>query len=130
MIDLGQWLIAHGKTKRVAGLWDCCAMPAQWCMDNGYPDPMAYWRGLYATEDEGDEWIAKAGGLTELFVKGMASVGISTTAIASPGVIGTLKVGDDEAGAIYTGKRWALVANRGIAFVSFTSDDVVQMWAV
>lgn len=129
MKKLGPWLVANNR-RRCSGIWDCCAAPAAWAIDNGHADPMQEWRGEYASEDEGEEFIAKAGGLIELFDKGMNSAGIAETSDVKEGNIGILQIGEHEAGAIYTGKRWALVTDRGWLFVSMDNECVLKMWAV
>jgi len=106
-------------------------MPAQWAIDNGWPDPMAHWRGAYGTEEGALALIRDAGGLTELFRCGMASAGITERrGDLQPGDIGVLVVGEHEAGAIFTGRRWAMVAQRGLAVASVENEAVSAAWSV
>lgn len=129
-MDLGEFLILNGRRRREAGAHDCCTFPAAWAMANGWNDPMAAWRGVYSTESEAAEVIEAAGGLAVLFACGMTSVGIGERHEAPmPGDIGVILVGQ-EAGAIFTGKRWAFVADRGLAFGSVESEAVVGLWAI
>jgi len=130
-IDLGAWLSAQGNRRREPGIWDCCAMPAQWAIDNGWPDPMAHWRGAYDTEEGALALISNAGGLTELFRCGMASAGIpERRGDVQAGDIGVLIAGDIQTGAIFTGKRWAMVASRGLAVASVEDEAVSAAWSV
>lgn len=131
MIDLGAWMLANGKHRREPGIWDCCAMPAQWALDNGWPDPMAHWRGAYDTEKGALDLIRDAGGLTELFRCGMASAGIpERTGCLETGDIGVITISGHEAGAIFTGNRWAFVAERGIGCASLHPDFIVAVWGI
>jgi len=106
-------------------------MPAQWAIDNGLSDPMANWRGAYDTEESALALIEEAGGLAQLFRIGMESAGIPERhGGLQIGDIGVLLVGDQEAGAIFTGKRWALVAARGLAVASVEIEAVSAAWSV
>lgn len=106
-------------------------MPAQWAIDNGLPDPMAQWRGAYHTEEGALALIEGAGGLVQLFRCGMQSANIpERRGDLEIGDIGVLLVGDQEAGAIFTGKRWAFVANRGLAVASVEIEAVSAAWSV
>lgn len=131
MTDLGAFLIAQGGKRRKAGVHDCCTFPAEWAIDNDWPDPMADWRGAYDTEEDAEILIERAGGLADLFAAGMATAGIPR-ADGDPeaGDIGVLRCGDHHAGAIFAGKRWALVANRGLAIASVEPEMVVAIWRV
>jgi len=106
-------------------------MPAQWAIDNGWPDPMAHWRGAYDTEEGALALIRDAGGLAELFRCGMASAGIQERwGDVQAGDIGVLIAGDIQTGAIFTGKRWAMVASRGLAVASVEDEAVSAAWSV
>lgn len=131
MMDLGEFLAQAGRRRRSAGEWDCCAFPAAWAIANGYPDPMAHWRGAYETESEALDLISDAGGLVALFDCGMASAGISRReGEPQAGDIGVIKIGDLEAGAIFTGRRWALVAERGVGMASVAPEAVAAVWSI
>lgn len=130
MAHLGEWLREHNDRPRVAGKWDCCCFPAAWALANGWPDPMARWRGAYSTEAEAELLIGEAGGLLALFRTGMGDAGIPEAEAPSLGCIGVICVGDEEAGAIYTGKRWALVAEKRLVYVSVEPELVTGLWAV
>src|SRR5690606_35402004 len=67
VVTLGEYLRAAGTRRWEWGAWDCCAFPAGWVMECGYSDPMALWRGTYASEAEAKALIEEAGGLVELW---------------------------------------------------------------
>lgn len=130
MSDLGQFLADGAARRREPGAWDCCTFPAAWALEAGCADPMAAWRGEYSSEVEAEFLIADAGGLDVLFAQGMAAAGIPTVE-GEPyrmGDIGVVRLLDDYAGAIFTGRRWAFVADRGLAFVSLDADCVIAAW--
>lgn len=129
MTDLGEWLAAQGGRRREPGVWDCCAMPAEWAIECGRPDPMALWRGTYATDEEAEERIAEAGGLAALFAIGMDDAGIREVADPEMGDIGVISLGAHEAGALFTGRRWAFVPlGRGLTFSSLDLSSVLRVW--
>lgn len=131
VVLLGLFLEEAGSRKREPGIWDCCTMPAEWTMACGHPDPMAEWRGMYATEHEGERLMAEAGGLHQLYLRGFASIGLGLCReLWAEGDVGIVRVLGHEAGAVFTGKRWALVADRGLAFVSLDPADVTHVWRV
>lgn len=131
MSNLGAYLREQGGRSREAGQFDCCTFPADWCIASGLPDPMAHWRASYDTEDEALVFIREAGGLVKLFDCGMSSAGISRR-VGEPvaGDLGVIRIGEHEAGAIFTGRRWAFVAKRGVGFASIDPDFIVAVWAV
>lgn len=131
MTDLGQWLRTNADRSRDAGVWDCSTFPAAWVMANGLPDPMAQWRGTYATDEDAMRLVEQEGGLCALFARAMASVGARPNDGApSAGDIGVASVFGLEAGAIFTGKRWAFVMDRGMAFVTMAPEHIVAVWSL
>lgn len=131
MIDLGQWLRRNATQVRDAGEWDCCTFPAAWVIDNGLPDPMTQWRGTYATEDEAMCLVEREGGLCSLFARAMASVGAcANDGTPAAGDIGVASLHGLEAGAVFTGKRWAFVTDRGMAFVTIAPEHIAAAWSL
>ena len=129
MIDLGEWLRDGLRRPRQAAVWDCCAFPAAWVMANGLPDPMAAWRGVYSTDVEAEDIVAEHGGLVGIFGAGLESAGlVAVDRESQPGDIGVITVQGEEAGAIFTGRRWAFVADRGLGFVTLTPESVARVW--
>lgn len=133
MIDgkLSEYIKSLGRARRIDGEHDCCTFPANWAVFLGYQDPMKAWRFSYSTENEAMDIIHEAGGLVKLFSDGMKSANISPR-YGEPlyGDIGVIKIGEHEAGAIFSGQRWAIVAERGIAFVSIDPDYISAIWAL
>ncbi len=129
-MTLAEYLLGLGGSARVAGKHDCCTFPANWAIACGGPDPMALWRGTYATEAEGEALISEAGGLAALFARGMEAADLVEVERPEEGDIGVVSLLGEEAGAIFTGKRWAFVADRGIACASLPREAVLKCWRV
>lgn len=91
---------------------------------------MADWRGAYASEAEAEALISDAGGLLALFSAGMASAGIPEADDPLEGDVGVVSLMGEEAGAIFTGKRWAFAAEKGIAASSLERAAVLKCWRV
>lgn len=90
---------------------------------------MVAYRGAYDTDDEGEALTEQAGGLLVLFAPGMDAAGVPpATAPWQAGDVAVVSLLGQQAGAIYTGARWAFVAPRGLAFVSLDDDCVLQGW--
>jgi hypothetical protein len=118
--DLGEFLRA---------VWDCCAFPAEWAVACGHPDPMADWRGAYTTDAGGLDIAERAGGLVPLFERGFGGAGLhDVTGDPREGDIGVVDILGAEAGAVFTGRRWAVVAERGLAFASLDAECVKRVW--
>lgn len=129
MTDLGEFLQRNLARRREPCAWDCCGMPAEWSMALGTADPMAAWRGRYSTDVEAEEILAREGGLAGIFGAGLESVGWHpVTDEPQPGDVGVVTLLDDEAGALYTGRRWAFVATRGLGFASLEREAISHLW--
>lgn len=130
--DLGEFLRAAASRRREAGVWDCCTMPAAWAEACGWGDLMADYRAAYASESEAEAIVSGAGGLLPLFCDAMAAAGVPELVDGEflPGDVGVVELLGEQAGALYTGKRWALVASRGMAFASLDRDALVRVWRV
>lgn len=129
MADLGAFLANAATRRREPGAWDCCAFPAAWALEAGCSDPMAAWRNEYSTEAEAEAFIFDADGLDKLFAQGMAEAGIPEASEPyEAGDIAVVRLLEQEAGAVFTGRRWAFVADRGLAFVSLDPGDILKAW--
>lgn len=126
--DLGDFLQRNLARRRQAGAWDCCCLPAEWSLALGTADPMAAWRGRYASEAEAEDILQREGGLAGIFGAGLESVGWQPVTEPQAGDVGVVALLDDEAGAIYTGRRWAFVATRGLGFASLERDAISHIW--
>lgn len=129
MVDLGKWLLEVSSRHRVDGVWDCAQFPAEWAVMNGYDNPAKRW--TWATESEALDLIDGAGGIVPLFDDGLLGAGLERRA-GQPqlGDIGIVTVRGESAGGIFTGKRWALVGERGLVFVTLGDESVDAVWAV
>lgn len=121
---LGDYLAEAARKRHVYGVHDCCTFPADWCMLNGWPDPMADWRDGYIDASAAED------GLLPLFASGMFGAGIPATKDFIEGDVGVVGILGQEAGAIFTGRRWALIAPRGLAFASLEPASVLKAWRV
>lgn len=123
-MTLGEYLTNAARKKHVYSVHDCCTFPADWAVLNGWPDPMADWRAGYIDASPAHD------GLLSLFTTGMDGAGIPRTTDAVEGDVGVINVFGHEAGAVFTGKRWALVAPRGMAFTTADPSIVQRIWRV
>lgn len=126
---LGAFLRDGTRRQREPGVWDCAGLVAEWVMANGYADPMAEWRGQYATDLEGEQLAERSGGLVSLFARGLKGVGVADApGVWQPGDVAVVSLLGRQAGGLFTGQRWALVAGRGLGFASFDAECVLRVW--
>lgn len=129
MTALGDFLYEAASRRREPGQWDCGGFPAAWAMACGYPDPMGELRGAYGDEQETRAVVEDAGGLVPLFTRLLGAAGVPMVdGEPQAGDIGVLQAYGFESGAIYTGERWALVGDKGVAFVKRTVEHVAAIW--
>lgn len=128
MADLGDYLRICGSRRREAGVYDCATFPADWAVLRDRPDPMARWRSAYRSEEAAGALIAGAGGLAALFAAGMAAAGIPEVSDPEAGDIGIVRFSSNEAGAIFSGRRWIFAAERGIVGASLDRDQIARIW--
>lgn len=109
------------------GPWNCSTTPADWCMALGYPDFAARWRGT--TEPDLCEQAPRdAGGLAVLWGEAIGDAMPMVEAPYEAGDIAVVTVAGFEAGAIYTGERWALRKARGLLFARLPESAIVAAW--
>lgn len=110
---------------------DCCTFPADWCMEVGYADPMAFIRDTYASEAEALTLVARHG-LVKLATQGYASIGLKRTREPITGDVAVLRrpMVDDSAAvcAIRSGDRWVMLLERGL--VVDEGGTVLKAWRV
>lgn len=129
MTALGDFLRESASRRREAGVWDCCTFPAAWAMQCGAADPMADMRGAYATEADALRLIQNRGGLDGLFSDALEAVGWQRRdGPPRPGDIGVVSLHGFDAGAIWTGERWALVADAGLVFAQLPDSATRGVW--
>lgn len=126
---LGAYLKAAAAQPHTWGVSDCCTFPGDWCVAQGRADPMARWRGRYASEAEAMALIERDGGLLAMFTVGCAEAGLPEVDEPQRGDIGVLLAptcdGTPHVGGIFDGRRWALLADpHGIVVVSAVAERV------
>lgn len=96
--------------------WNCSTLPADWCLALGHPDFAAAWRDV--TDPTECEAVPRAaGGLVALWDKGIGTA-LPPVDEPQPGDIAVISALGLEAGAIWTGERWAIRAPRGLHFIA------------
>ena len=106
--------------------WNCSTMAADYCVTLGHPDFAADWRHI---TDPGlcDSVPLSAGGLVVLWARGIGDALPVVEAIEA-GDIAVVSAFGLEAGAIWTGERWAIRAGRGLHFLGTVGVRVVRAW--
>lgn len=122
-MTLGDYLTAAARHRWQTGRHDCTTFAADWACTWGHGDPMAAWRGLYATDEEARCLIRRAGGLLALYGEGMGGIGATEITDPREGDIGVILAVNldheaEEIGAIWTGRRWAFRTHGGLGFSS------------
>lgn len=120
-MTLGKFLKAAANN-RVPG--NCSTLPADWLLTLGFPDFAAPWR-----ETTGDAADAVLAG--ELVGHWDAAIGTALPVVTSPflpGDIGIVRRLIWEAGAIFTGERWAFQRRRGLAFAPMPDEAIIKAW--
>lgn len=107
-----------------SGPWNCSTFPADWCIALGHPDFAANWRWI--TCPRRCERITRRG-LLRLWWRGIGDA-LPFASDLRAGDIGVIRRAGLEAGAIYTGQRWALRAERGLTFLTLPESAVVKAW--
>jgi hypothetical protein len=128
-MTLGEYLHSLGGRRRQWCVHDCATLPCDWAIVCGWPDPMAAWRGAYEADADARALIDAEGGLLPYFERAFAAVPVRDGE-ARAGDVGVLSMHGAEAGAIFTGERWAFVGERGIGFASVPARAVLKAWAV
>jgi len=104
---------------------DCCEFAAWWWSSLGNPDPMAMWRGKYRSENGARRVIKRNGGLLRIWIDTLGPPGNGP---AREGDVAIVTLAGHEAGAIYTGRRWAIRSERGWVAASLDSENVLGIW--
>jgi len=118
-MNLGEFLRDH-VTPAVP--WNCSTLAADWCLALGHPDFAAAWREI--TDPIECEVTAQAG-LLALWDIGIGDRLPAVTDL-EPGDIAVVALGPIEAGAIWTGERFAIRTQRGLHFTD--SLTVLKAW--
>lgn len=110
------------------GPWNCSTDAANWCIALGHADFAAPWRDI--TEAAACEAVpARAGGLAILWDRGIADALPAVSSGFALGDIGVVASHGFEAGAIFTGERWAIRnAGGGMSFIALPDRATVAAW--
>lgn len=130
-MELAEYLTANLSRRRVSGEWDCATLVCDWVVARGFPDPMADYRGRYASEPESVRLVRPVGGMVAAFdggLRGRAGWRAVAPGSQALGDVGIVSVFGTRAAAIFTGSRWALVADKGLAFCTLRGH-VVRVWS-
>lgn len=127
---LGDYLRAQAE--KPFGLDGCCTFLADWCVALGHPDPMAFIRGSYASEEEVAALLAKPG-LLRLADRGFASIGLKRTKAPVNGDVAIIARpttdGTDVAGAIRSTDRWVSRFEHGLLADDAQATRLLRAWS-
>jgi hypothetical protein len=107
--------------------WNCSTLVADWLIECGYPDYAERYRDL--TDPAECEAIAAAhGGLGTLWESLFQGVVPWAEAPWQAGDVGVVTLGGFEAGAVFSGERWALRQSHGLVFAGCDQVAVARGW--
>lgn len=90
---------------------------------------MSFLKPLYSSEFQALRTIREGGGLVALWSRGMEDIGAPVVETPQLGDVGIIRApteqGDDEACAIFTGKRWAMLGIHGLVC---SPADAIKVW--
>jgi hypothetical protein len=107
--------------------WNCSTLVADWLIECGYPD----FAGAFREVTDPSECVIVAqsrGGLAHLWEGLFCGAVPWADAPWQPGDIAVVTLAEHEAGAIFTGERWALRLNHGLAFAGPELLTVSRAW--
>lgn len=125
---LDDFLERMAATPFVDGLTDCVLTPADWVIENGWPDPAVDLRGRYHTPLGRERLLKRLGGIEQVVSQRMSAAGLVTTERARRGDVGLVSLHGLIFGAIFLGERWAIQSKAGL--YSASPDYVVRTWSV
>jgi hypothetical protein len=117
-MELSAFLARASRTPFAWGVHDCCLWLGDWLVARGHPDPVAAFRGRYSTP-LGAHRLAKAhGGVAGIVAAQAEAAGLLRTPCAQAGDVGVVRVvtpqGEEPAGGLCTGPRWAVLGVTGL----------------
>jgi hypothetical protein len=117
-VVLADFLADSARTPFAFGRRDCGLWMADWIRLRRGVDPAAHLRGRYRTELGCARLLKRGGGLLEVVRTCFEGAGLVETASPKPGDVGVVRVmtakGEGVAGAICTGRRWAILGGGGV----------------
>lgn len=124
---LSQFLLQAAGREFKSGQWVCGFMLADWYMySTGKPDPVAQYRGQDYPMDSAFEHIHNV----------CTEIGLQETRHPRRGDIGIIDIpdktngGKQTFGAIFSGRRWILLAHTGISGISPGSVTLNKAWRI
>lgn len=121
---LGEFLT---QQRHPSSAWNCSTMPADWCVALGYPDFAEAWRGV-VEPSECDAAAEQDGGLVALWDEGIGDALRVVHDEPDAGDIAVIEAFGSQAGAIFTGGRWALRGTRVLHFLAPEQVRVLKVW--
>jgi hypothetical protein len=107
--------------------WNCSTLVADWLIASGYPDYATEFRDI-TDPSECDEVARRHGGLGSLWESLFKGAVPWASDPWEPGDIAVVMLADHEAGAIWTGERWALRLTHGLVFAAPELLTVARAW--
>lgn len=129
---LGAYLARVAPLSWAWGSHDCCTFVADWLVEVGYPDPMAFIRGTY-DDEAGADAALKRRGLLRLASRGFDGAGLERVTEYLSGDVGIIYRTVDgkklePVMAIYSSGRWISLADQGL--VADHEATPVRAWRV
>lgn len=125
---LDDFLERMATTPFVDGTTDCILTPADWLIENGWPDPAADLRGRYRTALGRERLLKRLGGIEQVVCQRMSAAGLVMAERAVRSDVGLVSLHGLIFGAIFLGERWAIQSKAGL--YSASPDRVVRAWSV
>lgn len=121
-MDLPAFLESALRRPFAWGRFDCALFAGAWAEALTGVDAGAPWRGRYSTALGCARLLKREGGLVAVMDRGAMLAGFTPTRTAFAGCVGAVAVtgprGPDLAGAVFTGRRWALLTPGGLMFAT------------
>jgi hypothetical protein len=131
IMKLSDHLTTVGIVPFEYGVADCCTFACDWVLAIRGVDPMADWRGRYASRVGVTRKIMERGGMIECVSAEMKAAGLEETIFPQPGDVGLVRQvydGDERIMlAIKTARGWACKGERGLVVAPL---ETVRAWRV
>lgn len=125
---LDDFLERMAATPFVDGATDCVLTPADWVIENAWPDPAADLRGRYRTALGRERLLRRLGGIEQVVSQRMSAAGLIPTDVPQRGDVGLVALHGLIFGGIFLGERWAIQSKAGL--YSASPERVVRAWSV
>lgn len=130
-MTLGDFLAAARNER---GPWNCSTFPADWCVSLGLPDFAAKWRAVI---DPAECEEVAGGDLVALWEEGIGDALPQADLPYQAGDIGVIRIAGQlaggapaviEAGAVFTGDKWAVRKERGLSLARLPDSVIAKAW--